>query len=274
MRVWPGKPDPLGATWNHQGVNFSLFSQHATKVELCLFDSADDSRESHRIELPTRTGFVWHGYLPDVRPGQLYGYRVHGPYEPAKGNRFNPHKVVLDPYAKAIGREMQWCDTLFGYVIGEADDSFDVRDSAAVAPLGAVINDAFFWGDDEPLRTPWSKTLIYELHVRGFTKLHPKVPEVRRGTYAGLMTSASIKHLQSLGVTAVELLPVHYFVRDRFLIERGLTNYWGYNSLGFFAPDPGYSAGTKERRTGNFLEFCLDEFRQNTNLADTCRADE
>ncbi len=249
MRVWPGKPNPLGATWDRQGVNFALFSQHATKVELCLIHSADASHESHCIELPARTGHVWHGYLPDARAGQLYGYRVHGPYDPAKGHRFNAHKVVLDPYAKAIGRELKWCDSLFGYVIGKADDSFDPRDSAAVAPLGAVIDDAFIWGDDEPLRTPWSKTLIYELHVRGFTQLHPKVPEVRRGTYAGLMTSAAIKHLQSLGATAVELLPIQHFVRDRFLLDRGLTNYWGYSTLGFFAPDPGCSSAAAPQET-------------------------
>ncbi len=244
MRVWPGRPDPLGATWDGHGVNFALFSQHATKVELCLFDSTDANEVAETIELPTRTGFVWHGYFPELRPGQLYAYRVHGPYEPAVGHRFNANKVLIDPYAKAIGRETNWDPSLFGYIIGETDESFDTQDSAGHAPLGVVVNDSFFWGDDEPLRTPWSKTLIYELHVRGFTKLHAKIPESKRGTYAGLASATVIKHLQSLGVTAVELLPVHHFVRDKFLLERKLTNFWGYNTLSFFAPDPQYAAAT------------------------------
>jgi glycogen operon protein len=244
LRVWPGRPYPLGATWDGAGVNFALFSENATKVELCLFDAPAATRETHRITLREHTDQVWHAYLPDVLPGQLYGYRVHGPYEPKNGHRFNPHKVVLDPYAKAIGRDVRWDDALFGYRIGDpdADLSFDERDSAAFAPLATVIDPAFTWGDDRPPRTLWHKTLIYEVHVKGFTKLHPEVPEKIRGTYAGLAAEAAIQHLKSLGVTAVELLPVHHHLDDRHLIEKGLVNYWGYNTLGFFAPDRRYAA--------------------------------
>jgi pullulanase/glycogen debranching enzyme len=244
MRVWPGSPYPLGATWDGKGVNFALFSEHATQVELCLFDAADAKSEAHRIPLPEDTDHVWHGYLPDVLPGQLYGYRVHGPYEPQHGHRFNPHKVVLDPYAKLIGRDVQWADECFAYGLGdrEGDLSFDERDSAAFAPLGVVIDPAFTWGDDRPPRTPWHKTLIYELHVKGFTQLHPEVPERLRGTYAGLASEPALRHLTELGVTAVELLPVHHFLDDRHLIDRGLTNYWGYNTLAFLAPHSRYAA--------------------------------
>src|SRR5262249_5004313 len=188
MRVWPGRPYPLGATWDGAGVNFALFSEHATKVELCLFDSADASKESHRIPLQEQSDQLWPAYLPATLPDQLYGYRVHGPYEPAAGHRFNPNKVVLDPYAKAIGRCLKWDDSVFGYKIGDAkeDLSFDERDSAAFAPLAKVIDTAFTWGDDRHPRTPWHKTFIYELHVRGFTMLHPDVPEKLRGTYGAL----------------------------------------------------------------------------------------
>jgi glycogen operon protein len=249
MRLWPGRSYPLGATWDGAGVNFALFSEHATKVELCLFDTATDATEAHRINLPEHTDQVWHAYLPDVLPGQLYGYRVHGPYDPKNGHRFNHHKVVLDPYAKAIGRDLRWADELFGYRIGdpEADLSFDDRDSAAVAPLAVVVDPAFTWGDDRPPRIPWHKTLIYELHVKGFTKLHPDVPEKLRGTYAGVASEAAISHLVSLGVTAVELMPVHHHLDDRHLVERGLSNYWGYNTLAFFAPDRRYSAEATAR---------------------------
>jgi glycogen operon protein len=225
-------------------VNFALFSEHASKVELCLFDDADAPRESHRIVLPEHTDQVWHCYMPDVLPGQLYGYRVHGPYEPAKGHRFNPNKVVLDPYAKAVGRDLRWDDSLFGYKIGDpaADLSFDERDSASFAPLGMVNDTAFTWGDDRPPRTAWHKTLIYELHVKGFTKLHSDVPPRLRGSFAGLASEAAVEHLRGLGVTAVELMPVHHFVKDRHLLERGLTNYWGYNSLAYFAPEASYDS--------------------------------
>ncbi len=197
MRVWPGQPYPLGATWDGAGVNFALFSEHATKVELCLFETPQDTKETHCIPFTEHTDQVWHAYLPDVEPAQLYGYRVHGPYEPANGHRFNPNKVVLDPYAKAIGRELKWDDSLFGYKIGDpgSDLSFDERDSAAFAALGAVVDNAFTWGDDRAPRTPWHKTFIYELHVKGFTMKHPGVPEKLRGTYAGVSSEAAIAAL-------------------------------------------------------------------------------
>ncbi len=244
LRVWPGQPYPLGATWDGAGVNFALYSEHATGVDLCLFDSADATAESQRIALPGHTHKVWHGYLPDVRPGQLYGYRVSGPYQPDDGRRFNPNKIVLDPYAKSIGRSLHWADELFGYRIGDpqADLAFDDRDNAPWAPLAAVLDSAFTWGDDRPPRTEWHKTIIYEVHMRGFTIEHPEIPEAGRGTYAGLSSAPAIQHLKELGVTAVELMPVHHHVDDRHLIERGLTNYWGYNTLAFFAPEPTYSS--------------------------------
>ena len=243
-RVWPGRSYPLGATWDGAGVNFALFSENATRVELCLFDSPDAPKETHRIELKEQTDQVWHCYLPDVLPGQLYGYRVHGPYEPAQGHRFNPNKVLLDPYAKLIGRDVRWDDSTFGYKIGQDDLSFDERDSAPFAPLAAVVDTAFTWGDDRPPRTPWHKTLIYEAHVKGLTMRHPEVPENLRGTYSGLASEAIVRHLQDLNVTAVELLPVHHPLQDRHLIQNGLSNYWGYNTLGFFAPHAGYSVLT------------------------------
>jgi isoamylase len=242
MRVWPGKPYPLGATWDGGGTNFAIFSEHATRAELCLFDSPKALGESRRILLPEQTDQAWHGYLPDVRPGQCYGYRVYGLHEPEGGHRFNPTKLVLDPYAKAIGRQVRWGDELFGYRIGDPQEdlSLDDRDSAPFAPLGVVIDPAFTWGDDRPPRIPWHETVIYELHVKGFTKRHPGVPEGLRGTYIGLTTKPALGHLLDLGVTTVELMPVHHFVDDRHLIGRGLSNYWGYNSIGFFAPDPRY----------------------------------
>ncbi len=242
MRIKPGHPYPLGATWDGVGVNFALFSEHAEKVELCLFNSPDDRTDSRRIVLTERTDQVWHCYLSDILPGQLYGYRVHGPYDPTKGHRFNANKVVLDPYAKLVGRNVRWDDSLFGYKIGEDDLTFDDRDSAAFAPLAAVVDTAFTWGDDRPPRTPWHKTLIYEMHVKGFTERHPAVPDVLRGSYAGLATEGVVKYLKDLNVTAVELLPVHQNLNDRHLVEKGLANYWGYNTLGFFAPQSSYDA--------------------------------
>ncbi len=239
MRVWPGHPYPLGATWNGVGVNFAIFSAHATKVELCLFDGADATCETARVVLPEQTDMVWHGFLPDARPNQLYGYRIHGPYDPARGHRFNPHKVVMDPYAKSVARTIRWGDEMFGYRVGDcdADLSYDTRDNAAFAPLAAVVDSAFTWGDDRPPRTPWHNTVIYEMHVRGFSQRHPGVPEHLRGTYEALTTDAALDHLTSLGITAVELMPVHHHARDRHLEDRGLTNYWGYNSYGYFAPE-------------------------------------
>jgi len=244
MRVWPGTPYPLGATWDGVGVNFAIFSEHGTRVELCLFDSVDAELESVTIPLPEHTDMVWHGYLPDVRPGQLYGYRVHGPFTPHMGYRFNPHKLVMDPYAKVVGRTVRWHESLFGFRFGSDDITFDDRDSAPYAALAAVIDNAFTWGDDRPLRTPWHETLIYEMHVKGFTKLNPYISEALRGTYLGLASEPAIRHLTSLGVTAVELMPVHHHVDDWHLVRRGLNNYWGYNTLSYFAPDVRYASST------------------------------
>ncbi len=242
-KLRPGTPYPLGATWDGLGVNFALFSEHAERVELCLFDAPDATAESRRIPVVERTDQVWHVYLSDIFPGQLYGYRVYGPYAPAEGLRFNPAKMVLDPYAKGIGRTTRWGDELFGYRIGdpEADLSCDERDSAAYAPLAAVVDQAFVWGDDRPPRIPWHKTIIYEAHVRGLSKLHPDVPEHQRGTYAALASEPILRHLCDLGVTAVELMPVHHHTDDRYLVERGLANYWGYSTLSFLSPDVRYS---------------------------------
>ena len=223
LRVWRGKPYPLGATWDGSGVNFALFSEHADAVDLCLF-SGDDVEE--RIRLTEHTNLVWHCYLPDARPGQRYGYRVHGPYDPGRGHRFNPSKLLIDPYARWIDGAVAWDDSLFGYRIGADDLEPDERDSASFVPKGVVINQAFVWGGDAPPRTPLDRTLIYEVHVKGFTKLHPEVPDELRGTYAGMSSAAAIDYLRNLGVTAVELLPVHQHVHDRHLVERGLVNYW------------------------------------------------
>ena len=248
--VWPGKPYPLGANWDGEGVNFALFSEHAEKVELCLFDNAG-RRELHRVNVREQTDQVWHCYLPEARPGQLYGYRVHGPYEPAKGLRFNHHKLLLDPYAKQIIGDLKWSDSHFGYRIGhkQEDLSYDRRDSAPGMVKSMVIDPAFTWGSDHAPRTPWHKSIIYELHVKGFTIQHPDVPAQLRGTYAGLGTAPVIDYLLKLGVTAVELMPVHYFIDDRHLIEKGLHNYWGYNTIGFFAPVARYCA------SGSINEF-------------------
>jgi len=241
--VWPGRPYPLGANWDGEGVNFALFSEHAEAVELCLFDQAG-RRELHRVRIKEQTDQVWHCYLPEARPGLLYGYRVHGPYDPNKGHRFNPNKLLLDAYAKQIVGDLKWSDSHFGYRIGSknADLSMDRRDSAPGMLKAMVIDPAFTWGTDRAPRTPWHKSIIYEMHVRGFTIQHPKVPASLRGTYAGLGTAPVIDHLLKLGVTAIELMPVHDFVDDRQLIERGLRNYWGYNTIGFFAPMSRYLA--------------------------------
>lgn len=241
--VWPGKPFPLGATWDGEGVNFALFSQHATKVELCLFD-AHGRRELERIVMPQQTDFIWHCYLPQERPGLLYGYRVHGPYRPEQGHRFNPNKLLLDPYAKSSKNRLRWHDANFGYKIGakHADLSFDWRDNAVLMPKSQVIDDRFDWGDDRPPATAWSDTIIYETHVKGFTIQHPDVPEKLRGSYAALAHPAIIKHLQGIGITAIELMPIHAFVDDRHLLEDGRSNYWGYNSIGYFMPDARYAS--------------------------------
>ncbi|MFN2432449.1 MAG: glycogen debranching protein GlgX [Gemmatimonadota bacterium] len=254
MRVWVGDSTPLGATWDGEGVNFALFSEHATGVDLCLFHGPEDQVESARIPLRERTNFIWHGYLPDVRPGQLYGYRVHGPYAPAAGHRFNPNKLLIDPYARAISGTIRWSDAPFGYVVGDpAEDlSFSTGDSAGALPKCVVIDPSFTWGDDRPPRVPWNRTVIYECHVKGMTMRHPGVPEELRGTYLGLASDAVVDHLLSLGVTAVELLPVHQFAIDRHVADRGLTNYWGYNTIGFFAPDVRYATGGLGRQVSEF----------------------
>ena len=250
LAILPGLPHPLGATWDGKGVNFALFSAHAEKVELCLFDR-NGSREIGRLTLPEYTDEIWHGYVPDARPGLLYGYRVYGPYDPQAGHRFNSNKLLLDPYAKALSGQLRWSDALFGYRVGSsrADLSFDRRDSAHYMPRCRVVDPAFTWADDRPPRRPWPETILYETHLRGFTKLHPQVPERLRGTAAGMSVPEVIDYIRALGVTTVELLPVHASVTNRQLASRGLVNYWGYDSIGFFAPDPRYLA------TGHTDEF-------------------
>jgi isoamylase len=250
IRIWEGNSNQLGATWDGLGVNFSLFSANASKVELCLFDQTG-TKEIHRIELPEYTDEIWHGYLPDAGPGTVYAYRVHGPYEPDKGHRFNSNKLILDPYAKAHIGQLKWGPELFGYTIGaQGDDlTFDTRDSAPLMPKCVVVDPAFTWARDRRPSIPWDRTIIYELHVKGFTKRNTNIPENLRGTFAGLARQEIIDYIKSLGVTSVELLPIHSFVNDSLLLDKGLTNYWGYNTMGFFAPDPRYFA------TGSIAEF-------------------
>ena len=242
-RPWPGRPYPLGATWDGEGVNFALFAGEALLVELCIFDE-QGRHEIERIALDECTDQVWHCYLPQARPGLVYGYRVHGPWEPTLGLRFNPHKLLLDPYARAITGTVRWHDALYGYIRGDEreDLSFDRRDSAPFVPKGRVIETAFSWGGDSRPGVPWNETVIYELNVRGFTMRHPEVPEGLRGTYAALAQQPVIDHFRRLGVTTLELMPVHAFVDERALVERGLRNFWGYNTLGYFAPEARYSA--------------------------------
>jgi glycogen operon protein len=240
MEIWPGTAYPLGATYDGSGTNFALFSEVAERVQLCLFDANGDER---RIDLPEVDGFVWHGFLPGVEPGQHYGYRVHGPYDPARGMRCNPNKLLLDPYAKAIDGTIEWDESLFGYHFGDPDSVNDA-DSAAHMPKCVVINPFFDWGVDRPPKHPYADSIIYETHVKGMTQLHPDVPAAMRGTYAGIAHPAVIEHLTQLGVTAVELMPVHHFVNDSFLVDRGLRNYWGYNTIAFLAPDHKYTSST------------------------------
>ncbi len=241
VSVLPGRPYPLGATWNGAGVNFALFSENAEKVDLCLFDPRG-RREVERIALPEYTDSVWHGYLPDARPGLLYGYRVYGPYDPPSGHRFNHHKLLLDPYAAMVVGTIVWSDVHFGYRVGSprADLSFDRRDNAAGMPKCVVVDPAFTWGNDRLLHTRWHDLIIYEMHVRGYTMKHAGVPPELRGTFAGLSSPAVIEYLSRLGVTAIELLPVNNFVDDRYLIQKGLHNYWGYSPISLFAPAPRY----------------------------------
>jgi glycogen operon protein len=249
MQVWPGRPFPLGATFDGSGTNFALFSEVAERVELCLFDDADAET---RVELREMDAFVWHAYLPNVTPGQRYGYRVHGPYDPAQGRRCNPNKLLLDPYAKATDGDIDWDESLFPYTFADPETRNDA-DSAPHMMKSVVVNPFFDWDNDHPPRTPYADSVVYETHVRGFTKLHPAIPEELRGTYAGLAHPAAIGHLTSLGVTAVELMPVHQFVQDHGLVERGLSNYWGYNTIGFLAPHHAYaSSGTRGQQVQEF----------------------
>ena len=246
-RIREGQPWPRGAAWDGQGTNFAVFSAHATRVEVCIFDETAE-REIDRIPLPEFTDEVWHGYLPDVHPGTPYGYRVHGPYEPNEGHRFNPNKLLLDPYATAHVGRLKWNPALFGYNMESGDDlTFDDRDSAPFIPKCTVVDPKFDWaGPRDRKALPWDNTILYELHVRGYTKNHPAVPEDLRGTYAGLANREVLQYIKSLGVTAIELMPVHTYVSDQHLKDRGLTNYWGYNSIGFFAPDPRYAANPRD----------------------------
>src|SRR5579884_329172 len=256
-RLWPGTPYPLGATWDGQGTNFALFSENAKGVELCLFAEARDANETC-IPLPERTAHVWHGYLPGVAPGQIYGYRVDGPYEPEHGHRFNPHKLLLDPYAKAVTGRVDWSAPVYGYRLGDPDEDLspDESDDAAAVPKAVVVDPAFDWGGDRRPRVPWHDSVIYEVHVKGFTEQHPEIPSELRGTYAGLAHPVALDYLRRLGITAVELLPVHSFLDEPFLIEKGLHNYWGYNTIGYFAPEARYSSsGDKGGQVREFKEM-------------------
>ncbi len=243
IRIREGSPHPRGATWDGQGTNFALYSAHATKVEVCIFDESG-SQERERIVLPEHSHQIWHGYLPDVTPGTIYGYRVHGPYEPDAGHRFNPNKLLIDPYAGSYRGELKWDPAVFGYVMESGDDlTFDERDSAPFMPKARVVDPGFEWRTNTRRKgVPWDDTILYEVHVRGLTRKHPGVPEKLRGTYAGLANRKVLEYIRSLGVTSIELLPIHTFVNDSHLLDRGLTNYWGYNTIGFFAPDPRYAA--------------------------------
>ena len=250
MKIWPGNPYPLGATYDGAGANFSLFSEVAKRVELCFFD--EQGCET-RTDLPEVTGHCWHGYFPGIEPGQRYGFRVHGPWEPEHGHRCNAAKLLLDPYTKAIDGDVRWDEALFPYRFAEGSDVRNDADSSPFMPKCIVQQPFFDWAGDRQLQRPWHETIIYELHVKGFTAQHPDIPPELRGTYAGLMHPAAIDYLKQLGVTAVELMPVHYFVQDRNLIDRGLSNYWGYNSISYFAPHPGYSSD--QRPGGAVAEF-------------------
>lgn len=249
--IWPGSDAPLGATWDGHGVNFALYSEHATRVELCLFDEAG-RKEVQRLEVRWNTEGVWHCYLPEARPGFVYGFRVHGPYDPARGHRFNPNKLLLDPYARDLVGGLHWSDPVYGFRVGaRGPEVMDTRDSARFVPKARVIDPAFSWGEDRLLRIPMKDTILYELHVKGFTARHPGIPNEVRGTYAGLASPAAIEHFKRLGVTTLELLPIHATIDDHRLVKHGLVNFWGYNTIGFFAPDPRFSA------TGNPVQ----EFR-------------
>jgi len=264
MKILTGKPYPLGATYDGAGVNFALASENATGVELCLYGGDDGNQLQEKIVVPEQTGFVWHAYLPGIRPGHRYGYRVYGPYDPANGHRFNPAKLLIDPYARALDRTVEWNDALFGYTIGsdQQDLQKDDRDSAPFVPKSVVIEPWFDWDGDRRLATPWEDTIIYELHTKGMTKLMPSIPEEQRGSYAALTHPAVIDHLKRLGITAVELMPVHHFAVDRPPADRKLTNYWGYNSIGYFAPDVRYSStGNRGQQVSEFRSMVMEFHR-------------
>ncbi len=265
FRIWPGKPYPRGATFDGNGTNFSLFSENATAVELHLFNCPGSTKPNYIIPIKEKTAHAWHCYLPDVKAGQLYGYKVYGPYQPEMGHRFNPNKLLVDPYAKAIAGVYKWDDTTFGYRIGDEkqDLSFDDRDSTHAVPESVVIDSRFNWEGDKLLQIPWNETVIYETHVKGMTKLHSKIKENLRGTFAGLASSHVLEHLKNLGITAVELLPIQQHIDDRLLKENGLVNYWGYNTIGFFAPDCRYSSsGNLGGQVKEFKEM-VKAFHQN-----------
>lgn len=255
VTVYPGRPYPLGSMWDGEGVNFAIYADHATAVELCLFENETDPKESLKLMLTERTHHIWHIYLLDIKPGQLYGYRVHGPFRPEDGHRYNSNKLLIDPYAKAIAGVIDWHDALFGYVLGSAEEDLSMSelDSAPFIPKGVVINEEYDWEGEEPLDRPYHQSIIYEAHVKGFTMTHPDIPEEIRGTYAGMSHPVTLAYLKDLGITAIELMPVHQFVNDRNLVEKGLSNYWGYNTIGFFAPDIRYAAS--KERGGQVLEF-------------------
>lgn len=242
-QVYPGQPHPLGANWDGEGVNFAVFAENAAGIDLCLFDPSNTTTETERIKINEVSHHVWHAYIPGLKPGQLYGYRAHGPYDPMNGLRYNPNKLLIDPYAKAISAPVEWDNALFGYIMGHPDEdlSFSDVDSAPFAPKGVVIDPSFDWEDDKSPKVPYHKSIIYETHVKGFTQLHPDIPEEIRGTYAAMSHPVSIEYLKKLGITSVELMPVHHFVIDKMLVDKGLSNYWGYNTIGFFAPDIRYS---------------------------------
>lgn len=259
--VYPGQPFPLGPTWDGNGVNFAIYSQHATSVQVCLFENIDATTASSVIDVTQRSGHIWHVYVQGIRPGQLYGYRIDGPYEPHNGHRFNHNKLLIDPNTKAIAGTIDWHDSLFGYELNneEADLSFSKTDSAPYIPKCVVVNQAFDWENDKPLNIPFHKSIIYETHVKGFTFTHPDIPEDIRGTYAGLAHPVVIRYLKDLGITAIELMPVHHFVTDRYLKEKNLTNYWGYNTIGFFAPDVRYSSsGIMGEQVNEFKQMVKD----------------
>jgi isoamylase len=260
----PGRPYPLGATWDGSGVNFSIYSEGAEQIELCLFDQSDGP-ETERLKLPERTTYAWHGYLKGLQPGQLYGYRVYGPFEPEKGLRFNPHKLLIDPYAKALAGQVNWESPVFPYKFGgeNPDLTLDERDDAQGMQKCIVVNPFFDWEDDRPLRISLSDSIIYEAHVKGFTKRHPDLPDAVRGTYAGMASKQAVQYLKALGITAVELMPVHSFLTDKHLADKGLANYWGYNTTNFFSPDARYSsAGDRGGQVADFKNMVKSLHRE------------